>query len=123
LQSQGARAFHESSAVDILNLTADQTKKIRAIKNETMAKLWAEQDKAPGGFGGPKGMKIDKAQFEKITKAEMDKILATLTSQQRDQWNELIGPQFKGNVRRPPFHEGPGKGKKGPPDRKGPPPG
>src|SRR5207237_2963587 len=34
IQSQGARAFHESSAVDVLNLTADQTKKIRAIKNE-----------------------------------------------------------------------------------------
>jgi len=100
LQHQGARAFHEGAAVNVLKLTAEQKRMIRQIKDDIMAALFTPPAKAgsPGGFAKP-----DPLQFEKLMKVEMERILTVLSDDQRTMWQEMTGRPFEGAWRLRPF--------------------
>jgi serine/threonine protein kinase len=116
LQLQGPRAFHDSYAVDSVKLTAEQRRRIRDIKEETMAALFAKpfgkvRFEQSGPKKGPDGKGLSPIaagdfskpkNFEEIHRREMEQILALLTPEQFKHWQALIGLPFQGNLR-PPF--------------------
>jgi eukaryotic-like serine/threonine-protein kinase len=117
LQSQGARAFHDSNAVDVLKLTPDQIAKIRDLKYDTRNKLEAcaqDSNVAP---------KEARKEMDQIFKDEMTSIQKLLTPEQTAQWQALTGSAFQGTLHNPPPW-GKGRGKDGPPPGRhgGPPP-
>ena len=145
LQLQGPRAFHDSHAADALKLSADQKRKIRAIKDEAMAAMFPRPfgkgphgkgprsqaqlgnesgpKKGPGGKGfGPQGGHGDIGKppnIEEIHKREVEQILELLTPEQKTLWQNLIGAPFQGDVRMPlpGGFGGPPRNPAGPPPR------
>jgi hypothetical protein len=121
LQMQGPRAFHESYLEQELKLTADQKRKIREFRDETMVVVRisppgsgpefvpksppGQVRKPPFEKGGPKGEKGFRgdpermAQIEKARAVELERILAILTPQQKARWQELIGVPYQGRMR------------------------
>ena len=101
LQVHGPRAFRESSAVEELKLTAKQKKDIRRINEEAMGALFGLLDR-PGGFAKGKGKGGKEFNFERVQKAEVERIVTkVLTPEQKTRWQELTGAPFQGRV--PPF--------------------
>ena len=116
LQSQGAKAFHDSNAVDDLKLTADQKAKIRDLKYETKNKFQAcMQDTNLSPNEASK-------EIDQIFKDEMTSILGLLTRDQTARWQALIGEPFQGTLHRGPPFGGKGRPKNGPPGHRGGPP-
>jgi hypothetical protein len=91
LQQRGAAAFTDPTVQTALKLNDDQKDAIKtALETQTkeMKELFG------GGFGKGKGG----GNFEKIQevqKAAMEKITGVLTANQKTQWNEMIGEEFK----------------------------
>ncbi len=107
LQLAGPKIFFESKVIDALKLTSDQRRKIREIE----ASIFAEFHPEPGGFRP--------GQFDDAKRQGVERILAVLTPTQRQQWHELAGDPFHGEVHL--FRDGPGgPGGPGGPPKKGP---
>ncbi len=118
LQSQGAKAFHDSNAVDDLKLTADQKARIRDLKYETKNKFQAcmqDINLSPNET---------RKEIDQIFKDEMTSILGLLTPEQTLKWQALSGDPFRGTLHRGPPFGGKGRPKNGPPPghHGGPPP-
>jgi serine/threonine protein kinase len=97
-QQAGVGAFRDHQVVAALQLTEEQKEQIRAIQA-------ARRDRGPRP-GGPRPEAARKAEDSR--KIALDQALGVLTPQQREQWQQLIGEPFKGEIRHgPPFDLGP----------------
>jgi serine/threonine protein kinase len=126
LQLQGPSAFREASIANALKLTADQKERIRAIEAETFFGMPERRrhgpgprdarkprDQGPPDPWGPPGVIVTlrdtRKTREQALKAANDKIFQLLTAEQRQQWRELTGKPFEGEItlRPPPGPFGP----------------
>jgi serine/threonine protein kinase len=103
LQLLGARAFQESPAVDTLKLSVEQKRQIRKIRGDAMARAFTSRPDrpGPGGFGKRSSHGQHFKRLQQIQKAEMESILALLSTEQRNRWQELVGAPFEGPIRMP----------------------
>lgn len=91
LQQRGSRAFADAKIQEALKLNEDQKDKIKTILEES-AKEMREL------FKGGKGGGDFKAGFEKLNtlrKETNEKLTSVLTSEQRRDWKEMLGAEFK----------------------------
>jgi len=118
LQMKGSWAFREPAVVAALKLTAEQQERIRLMEAERMlgpgpggpppGMFRPDGPRGPGGKSfGPKG----KGGPGEMHRADVDRILALLTEDQRKRWHDLTGRPF---IEHHPFGGGPG-GRFGPP--------
>jgi serine/threonine protein kinase len=92
LQLQGIGAFRDPAVVAALKLTGAQKDGIRAIEMADRPPPGkGPQGKGPKGGAGPKGPPPGPPDLERV--------LALLTVEQRQQWTEMAGPPFKGPPR------------------------
>jgi hypothetical protein len=85
LQLKGSRAFAEPKVQSTLKLTDEQKESIKTILADSGKEMG---DLAKGGRQG----------FQKVAalrKETMDKVTGVLTSSQRQQWQEMIGAEFR----------------------------
>ena len=89
LQYQGLEALLLPEIALKLKLSPDQKKKVRQIYDDAKQAI-EELNKQPAS-----GEKKDiAAETHKLRKEERDKLVDTLTEQQKKQWNELLGTDF-----------------------------
>ncbi|QDT41726.1 Serine/threonine-protein kinase PrkC [Gimesia alba] len=119
LQIQGSRALHETEVINILNLTNEQRLAMRAIESEYQFRRRpprAGQRSGPAGkrsFSGenppqseqPEEKRIDGSQYRppggrarENDSDQLKQILSLLTPQQLQQWNEMTGAPFSGDI-------------------------
>jgi hypothetical protein len=113
LQTRGNNAFKDRAVQKALKFTEDQTKSINSLL-EGSDKEIAELTPKFGGGGKGKGGGDFKGAFEKIQnvqKETKEKILTALTKDQRKQWREMTGEEFK--IQQGGFGFGGGSKKKG----------
>jgi hypothetical protein len=98
LQQRGNRAFGDTKVQTALKINEEQKKNIASILEDANKEL-AEAAPKFGGFGGKGGGggfgKGNAEKIEKINADAKDKILAVLTKQQRKEWREMVGEEFK----------------------------
>ena len=98
LQQRGNRAFADSGVQTALKINDEQKKNIASIL-EDAGKEIAEASKGGfggfGGKGGGGGFGKGNEKVDKINAEAKDKILTVLTKQQRKEWREMIGEEFK----------------------------
>lgn len=96
LQQQGARALSNPEVAKALNLSSEQTDKIKKIQEEARA-----------GRGQP-GDRSEEARKkrEEARKATNEKLMNVLTAEQKTKLKELTGEPFKGEIQRPQFGGG-----------------
>lgn len=109
LQLMGPGAFQESYFITQLQLTVDQRRQIRDLKEESQP-MAGPGGRPPGGDPGDR-----RRGPNRVLKLELDRILASLTLDQRRKYDELIGEPFPGAPRMPNF--GPPGPPPGPPPR------
>jgi Spy/CpxP family protein refolding chaperone len=99
LQQQGARALANPEVAKTLNLTSEQTDKIKKIQEEA---------RAARGERGQRGRLDEEARkkLEEARKATNEKIMNVLTAEQKTKLKELTGEPFKGEIVRPQFGGG-----------------
>ncbi|HJZ58410.1 MAG TPA: serine/threonine-protein kinase [Gemmataceae bacterium] len=96
LQYLGPMAFNDPEVVERLGLTSDQRRQIRMIHAEEFAPPGGHPFGPPGGpvfrLGGPPpgGSKDNPDARAKV----LERILETLTPEQREAWRSLIGKPF-----------------------------
>src|SRR5208282_323368 len=90
----GASAFSDPQLHDELALTDEQKAQIRAVQDEARRAMWVVPRP-----GGPRPEDWKKAA-DSWRKAR-DQALAVLTTDQKEQWKELTGEPFKGEIRLP----------------------
>jgi len=118
LQARGNNAFKDKGVQKALKFTDEQVKTISGLL-EGSDKEIADLTPKFGG-GGKKGGDF-KGAFEKIQnvqKETKEKILTALTKEQRKQWREMIGEEFKMQQGGFGFGGGFGAGKKKGKDKK-----
>jgi hypothetical protein len=94
LQARGNNAFKDKGVQKALKFTDDQVKSINGLLEGSDKEI---ADLTPKFGGGKKGGDF-KGAFEKIQnvqKETKEKILTALTKDQRKQWREMIGEEFK----------------------------
>ena len=115
LQMRGPMAFRDPLVVADLNLTAGQQDRIKLIEAERMF------GPGPGGPrpdfgrpGGPRGPRFGPKGKgpDDLRRAEVERVLALLTDDQRARWRSLTGRPY---VERHPFGGRFGPGPDGPP--------
>jgi serine/threonine protein kinase len=94
LQLQGPRAFHDSYAVEALKLTPEQRRQIRSLREETVAVLFTSAPEK-----GRPGEGLKREQIEQLHKQEVARIVALLSPEQQERWQELTGAPFEGGPR------------------------
>lgn len=112
LQQRGNRAFGDAAVQTALKLNDEQKKNIGSILEDANKEIAEAFKGGFGGFGG-KGGGFGKGneKVDKINADTKDKILTVLTKQQRKDWREMVGEEFKMTTN--PFGGGfGGKGKK-----------
>jgi serine/threonine protein kinase len=104
LRQRGPYGFSDPEVVDALKLTAKQREKIRHIQQDAYL--------APWDGGRPPGGKKGRGKGGVSWRAVQQKVLKTLTAEQRARWQELTGAPVQFEMRPPP---GPPGGRFGPP--------
>lgn len=99
LQRQGARALSNPEIAKVLNLTSEQTDKIKKIQEEARA------GRGQRGQGGRLDEEARK-KLEEARKATNEKIMGVLTAEQKTKLKEMTGEPFKGEITRPQFGGG-----------------
>lgn len=79
LRSSGTRAIVDEDQATALNLSQDQKDKINAIMQENSG-------------GGGRGFRMSREEREKLQAETDTKILAVLSDDQKNKWNEMLGP-------------------------------
>src|SRR5262249_47610244 len=130
IQFLGPQAFNDPDVAKALLLTVSQKKEIRAL-SKPVAMPGQKGPKGPG-HRGPPGGRPDEAR--KCAQEQIDTVLTmVLTPEQRQKWDELVGPPFHGPLMPPdpmwflppaaPQRPPPGPGQHDRPRGKGPGPG
>ncbi len=78
LRSSGTRAIVDEDQATALNLSQEQKDKINAIMQESS--------------GGGRGFRMSREEREKLQAETDTKILAVLSDDQKNKWNEMLGP-------------------------------
>ncbi|HEY7314755.1 MAG TPA: hypothetical protein VH643_35735 [Gemmataceae bacterium] len=99
LQRQGGRALSNPEIAKALNLTSEQTDKIKKIQEEARA------GRGQRGQGGRLDEEARK-KLEEARKATNEKIMSVLTAEQKTKLKEMTGEPFKGEIRVPTFGGG-----------------
>jgi Spy/CpxP family protein refolding chaperone len=108
VQAAGARAFTMPDVQSALKLTADQKDKIKDVEQAAGKEMRDLRDEyglgfGRGGKGGGKGkrtrpdaekMKEYQKKAEAISKDTTSKVMATLTDEQKKEWQTLTGKPF-----------------------------
>jgi hypothetical protein len=102
LQLQGPRAFREPEVAAALKLTAQQSERIRAVVAETFTN-GPHGPRGPGGASGSRhgpGGSSEKSHNERDRdmQAARARILALLTPEQTQRWQEITGAPYGGRV-------------------------
>lgn len=111
LQLRGPIAFRETEVIAALKLSSEQRDRIRDLFNPRGG---PGPGRDSGGFGGPKrdGARPDERReplFSEISNRMVERILETLTADQRRLWADLTGPPYRG-PRLPPLFRSFGDG-------------
>jgi serine/threonine protein kinase len=93
LQDLGPLAFSDPEVAETLQLGPEQKKQIRALQ---------DQARFPPGLAGANRWE----QFEKARQRAQEKIVALLTTEQKQKWDELVGKPFERKPFRPPGRPG-----------------
>ena len=91
-QQRLARAFENPDVAKVLQLSEDQTKKMREIR-ESAAK---ETTKLSEGAKSRDEVQKKRADLAKATE---EKLLKVLTDEQRVRWTDLLGEPFRGELK------------------------
>ncbi|MCE9546720.1 MAG: serine/threonine protein kinase [Planctomycetia bacterium] len=100
LQLRGHDAFTDPEVAAALKLSPEQIQKIRALRDEARRSLFAT---GRPGDQRAEDWKQAREGWRKIS----DKIVGTLSDEQRTQWQAMTGEPFKGKLRT--MHRGPGR--------------
>jgi len=108
LQQRGPSAIGDPVVATALDLSADQKAKVTAIEEAGREEMRGLRD-----AGSPEE---GREKFQAFRKAQADKYLAVLTTEQQGKWKELLGAEFAGEIERPRFGGpgGPGGGRRRP---------
>jgi len=91
-QTMYAAAFEDEKVASTLKITDDQKTKIRELQTAMAQEM---RDSFQGGAGGGGGdREAMMAKMTSMRKANFDKALALLTSEQKAAWKDLIGEPF-----------------------------
>jgi Spy/CpxP family protein refolding chaperone len=101
LQQRGGGALTDEEVQKTLNLSAEQVEKVRAIEQDGRAAM--KELFQPGG-DPQEGFK----KMQEFRKTQNEKFLNVLTPDQKTKWKELVGEEFKGEIK-PQFGRKPGK--------------
>jgi hypothetical protein len=91
LQQRGVRAFNDPKVQAQLKITDEQKENIKTIIDDSgkeTAELFREA-KGAGGFGGIR------EKMTALDKETSEKVQGVLTADQRKQWKQVIGAEFK----------------------------
>ena len=91
LQQRGARAFTDTKVQKELKISEEQAENIKTILTES-GKEQAELFKDAKGAGGFQGVQEKVAALTKETK---EKVQGVLTTEQRKQYKQMVGEEFK----------------------------
>ena len=94
LQSRGAFAFRDGEVLAELNLSSEQRQQIRTIQNEFFMRP-PEPPPGPKQPPGKWGPPLQKKDFGNPAWQALNKILALLSQEQQQKWQELIGEPFQ----------------------------
>jgi Spy/CpxP family protein refolding chaperone len=100
LQQRGPSAIGDPVVAASLDLSADQKAKVTAIEEAGREEMRSLRD-----AGSPEE---GREKFQAFRKAQGEKYLAVLTTEQQGKWKELLGAEFTGEIERPRFGGGPG---------------
>ena len=108
---RGPMAFRDPAVVAALRLTDEQKDRIKLIQAERMFGPGPggprpdfgrhESPRGPGPHFGPKDRGPEDKGPDEMRRADVERVLALLTDDQRARWQELTGRAFAGC--RPPF--------------------
>jgi Spy/CpxP family protein refolding chaperone len=87
------QALNNEEVKKELNLTSEQTDKIKAIADD----MRAQMNELRQGGGGDRQEMAKKS--EELRKSTETKVMGVLTDEQKAKWKELMGEPFKGNLR------------------------
>ena len=91
LQNLGVAAFDREEVISALNLTNDQLNEIRKIKEETQAGLVESTNELRRQ--GDSGIAGIRERLEELAREREVKSQAVLTEEQRQTWEQLLGPK------------------------------
>jgi len=107
LQVRGVNAFNDSKVQSQLKITDEQKENIKTIITESGKE---RQELAKEAFGGGGDFKSFQEKSTALDKETNEKIQGVLTADQRKQWKQMTGDEFKLNT--PAFGGGGGFGGK-----------
>jgi hypothetical protein len=90
IQIQGTAALGDDEVAKELGLSDDQQKQIQQVRTEAFEKM---RESFRPGDGGDREARRE--QFQKAQKETDDKVLAVLTSEQRDKFEKMKGEKFE----------------------------
>jgi len=91
LQQRGAQAFLDAQVEKALLLTDDQKEQVKTINADALKEI---QRQLSQGTAGAKIEDFGKKMLA-LRKETMDRLMATLTDQQKKAWEDLIGTPFE----------------------------
>ena len=91
LQQRGVEAFADPEVVAALKLSDQQKEAIRALQEETHQAVWAVY--RSGTFRPEDWRKVETAW-----RTMKERLLQTLTAEQKTRWQDLTGQPFHGEV-------------------------
>lgn len=107
LQQTGLLAFFRKDVADELNLTREQSDKIRGIQRDQQREMRdVRQDADPRNMTREDRQKWQ-AKMTEMRKASLEKAVSSLTEEQQKQWKAMIGEPFKFPARTPGRRQGP----------------
>ncbi len=98
MQTRGNNAFKDKAVLKELKVSDDQAKSLVSVLEESDKEMAELRKSMFGGGGGKKGGKGGTGGGEKIQnlqKETKEKLLTVLTKDQRKQWRDMIGEEFK----------------------------
>jgi hypothetical protein len=92
VQAQGTGALSDEEVAKELGLSDDQEKQIQQVRQEAAEKM---RENFRPGAGGDGDREARREQFQKAQKETDDKVLAVLTSEQRDKFEKMKGEKYE----------------------------
>jgi len=93
VQIQGTGALSDEEVAKELALSDDQEKQIQQVRQEAFEKM--RENFRPGAGGGDNDRDARRERMQKAQKETDDKVLAVLTSEQRDKFEKMKGEKFE----------------------------
>jgi transcriptional regulator with XRE-family HTH domain len=98
LQLRGADALTDENVAEKLGLSDDQVSQLESIRDETaaqMRELFQAGGFAPGADVSDEDRQARREQFQQLREEASEKLLAVLTEEQQQQFDEMKGEPFE----------------------------